>query len=416
MRITRRKVVAALGVGAAGLVGARFAFPWWLRPGTVRGVEELSEEARRLVETAFAGLDRARVWDAHVHLAGLGEGGSGCWVNPKMRSHRHPIDRLRFEAYFAAAGIEDAAKADEQFLARLLELQRHANPAGRMVMLAFDWRVGEEGEEDRAHSTFHVPNEVVATIAKAQGPVEFCASVHPYRKDALARLEGVREAGALAIKWLPNAMGIDPLSPRCDAYYEKLVELGLVLITDAGLERAVHATEDQELGNPLRVRRALDHGVRVVLAHCSSLGTSRDLDIADGSEGADGSEAESFDLFLRLMGEKQYEENLWADISAMAQVNRCGRPLREMILARELHPRLINGSDYPLPAIDPLIWLRLLEHRGYLEAEERAPLRELFEANPLLFDLVLKRTLGVTEAGVRHRFDPLVFESARVFD
>jgi uncharacterized protein len=410
--LTRRRVLSLLGVGAVGLVATRLALPRFLRPGPVRPIEALSDGARRLIAECFEGLDPARLWDGHAHMVGLGEGGSGCWVNPSMRSHLHPVDRLRFEIYMAAAGITASATAEEDYLARLLEMQRLANPAGRIVLMAFDWRVGEDGEVVKETSPFHVPNEYVASIAEENPQVEFCASVHPYRRDALGRLDAVKERGAVAVKWLPNAMGIDPASPRCDAFYDRLAELGLVLISHAGLERAVHVAEDQELGNPLRVRRALDRGVRVVLAHCASLGSSRDLDRSD----AEAVSGECFDLFLRLMGEKQYEENLFADISALGQVNRCGRPLREMILARELHPRLLNGSDYPLPAIDPLTSLRLLEHREYLEPGHRALLGEIFAANPLLFDFVLKRVVGVTsEGGERRRFLPIVFESARVF-
>ena len=408
---TRRKVLAALGLGGAGLVATRFALPRLLQPGPVRGVEELSGEAQALVAEAFADVDRARVWDGHVHVVGLGAGGSGCWVNPSMQSHLHPMRRLQFEIYMAAAGIRGEDTADGDYLARLLALHRTANPAGRLVLLAFDFQVGEDGEEVRAESEFHTPNAYVAELARRNADVEYCTSVHPLRRDALARLEAAKEAGAIAVKWLPNAMGIDPAAPSCDAYYAKLVELGLVLITHAGLERAVHAEEAQELGNPLRLRRALDHGVKVVVAHCASLGESRDLDVAtDGSKSAG-----SFDLFLRLMGEKQYEGRLFGDISAVAQVNRCGRPLRELLAASELHPRLVNGSDYPLPAIDPLVSTWYLQRQGYLAPGRRALLNEIFAANPLLFDYVCKRSLRLEENGVTHRFAPGVFETARVF-
>ena len=95
----------------------------------------------------------------------------------------------------------------------------------------------------------------------------------------------------------------------------------------------------------------------------------------------------------------------------MTQFNRAGVPLRRTILATDLHPRLVNGSDYPLPAIDPLIRTGLLVDRGFLAAEERGPINELYEQNPLLFDFVLKRTVRVGEA----RYGREVFETRRVF-
>ncbi len=403
-RPSRRTVLGLLGAGGATLVGGRLALPFFLRPGPVRGVGELSPEAQALVARAFADVNPTLLWDSHAHLVGLGVGGTGAAIHPDMRSHLHPWRRFQFDMYLAASGVSDLERADEAFLERLLALHRAANPRGKLLLLAFDWYVDEAGEEVPEASTFHMPNERVLAIAARHADVEACASVHPYRTDALARLDAAAAAGAKAVKWLPNAMGIDPAAQRCDAFYKKLVELGLVLITHAGLEKAVHAEEDQELGNPLRLRRALDHGVRVVVAHCASTGTGVDLDAGSG-------EADCFDLFLRLMGEKQYERNLFGDVSAMTQVNRSGRPLREVIRATELHARLINGSDYPLPAIDPLVSTRWLKHKGYLTAEERGLCNEIFEANALLFDYVVKRCLRVDGKG----FAPVVFESGRLF-
>jgi mannonate dehydratase len=205
-------------------------------------------------------------------------------------------------------------------------------------------------------------------------------------------------------------MGIDPASPRCDAFYRKLAELGMPLVTHTGREQAVDAREAQALGNPLRLRRPLDAGVSVVAAHFASFGDDDDLD-----RGGDA-RLPSFDLLLRLFGERAYDRTLFADISALTQVNRCGRPLRTLLTSPELHPRLVNGSDYPLPAIDPLVSTRKLGREGYLTPEERRLCNRVFDANPLLYDFVVKRTLKVELGGRTHRFAPAVFESARVFD
>ena len=96
-------------------------------------------------------------------------------------------------------------------------------------------------------------------------------------------------------------------------------------------------------------------------------------------------------------------------------MNRSGRPLRDLLLSPDLHPRLVNGSDYPLPAIDPLVSTLWLVRRGYLAPEERLVLNEVFEANPLLFDYLVKRRLSVVADGRTHRFSPAVFETARLF-
>jgi mannonate dehydratase len=53
----------------------------------------------------------------------------------------------------------------------------------------------------------------------------------------------------------------------------------------------------------------------------------------------------------------------------------------------------VNGSDYPLPAVNLLIRMRPLVKQGYINADEADSLKEIYDYNPLLFDFVLKRTL-----------------------
>ena len=125
---------------------------------------------------------------------------------------------------------------------------------------------------------------------------------------------------------MPPAQGIDPGCPRCDQFYEQLVKLKLPLLTHAGAELAVEGDEYQAFGNPLRLRRPLEHGVKVVVAHCASLGESADLD-----QGRNGALRQNFDLFSRLMDEEGYQGRLFGEISAITQVNRFERHLRSII-------------------------------------------------------------------------------------
>jgi uncharacterized protein len=157
----------------------------------------------------------------------------------------------------------------------------------------------------------------------------------------------------------------------------------------------VEAEEDQKLGNPLLLRRALDHGVKVIVAHCAGLGTNEDLD--DKSR----PQVENFDLFMRLMDDKRYEGLVFGETSAMTQFNRAGRPLRTILEREDLHERLVNGSDYPLPAVNMLIRMRPLVRRGYISVEEGDSLKEIYQYNPLLFDFTLKRSLKHPETGRR---------------
>jgi len=107
------------------------------------------------------------------------------------------------------------------------------------------------------------------------------------------------------------------------------------------------------------------------------------------------------------MDDKRYERLLFGEISAMTQFNRAGKPLTTILAREDLHERLVNGSDYPLPAVNILIRTTNLLKHGYITADGRYMLNEIYHYNPLLFDFVLKRTLKLP--GTNKRLPPSVF-------
>ena len=366
--------------------------------------DRLSRKAADFVKRAFDDVDPSRLADYHTHVAGLGAGDTRNFVNPKMRSWRHPLHRLKFAVYLSAAGVEDEERADQQFAERLVRLVSNIEHHGKYRLLAFDKHYTRDGAVNLEKTEFYVPNEYVFSLSEQHPDLfEPVISVHPYRADAIEELERWAGRGGRMVKWLPNAMGIDPSDEKCDPFYAKMKELGLALLSHGGEEKAVEAEEDQRLGNPLLLRRPLEHGVKVIVAHCAGLGVNEDLDRPDRPR------THNFRLFLRLMDEPRYEGLVFGDISAMTQFNRIGEPLSAVIEREDLHPRLVNGSDYPLPAINALIRTGPLARAGYIADDERAPLREIYGFNPLLFDFVLKRTLRLT--GTNKRLPAGVFMS-----
>jgi predicted TIM-barrel fold metal-dependent hydrolase len=349
--------------------------------------DRLGRKAGDLIKRAFDDIDPARLVDYHTHVAGVGPD-SGAFVNPKMRAWRHPLHHLKFKVYMSAVMVSDVRDADAQIVKRLVHLVTNIEGHGKHHLLAFDKNYRRDGTANLEKTEFHVPNDYVFKLA-GQHPDCFAPviSVHPYRSDAIAELERGAKRGARMVKWLPNAMGIDPADELCDPFYQKMKALDLVLLSHGGEEKAVETEEDQRLGNPLLLRRALDHGVRVIVAHCAGLGDNEDIDDRERKR------VPNFELFLRLMGEKRYEGLLFADISAMTQYNRSGKPLTTILQREDLHERLVNGSDYPLPAINVLIRTGSLWKQGYITSDERIWLNEIYDYNPLLFDFTLKRTI-----------------------
>ena len=344
-----------------------------------------------LVGAAWDGLDVRNVWDCHAHLVGTGDSASGIYVNPRTESLFNPGEYAR-RLFFLNAGCvheEKKGSVDRAYVERMHNLADGMKPGFKLVLFAFERAFDDRGEPDLPHSMFYIPDAYTRDTARRFPQVfEWAASIHPYRADALDALDGARKDGAVAVKWLPSAMNIDPASPRCDRFYDFLSKNQIPLIVHAGEERAVTGSEKHEYGNPLRLRRALDAGVRVVVAHCASMGEDRDLD-----EGESGSFVESFLLFERLMKVKSFDGRLFGDISAMTQRNRAGPNLVRVIETTEWHSRLLNGSDYPLPGLMPVFSVDYLVSLKLLPESAAPVLKEIRLHNPLLFDFVAKRSL-----------------------
>ncbi len=349
------------------------------------------------------GIDSSQVWDSHVHMVGTGDSGSNIWVNPNMDSWFHPVLKIQKNFYENGACADDTAM-DVSTVTRMLDLSKEMPTGYKSLLFAFDWFHDENGQPNKQKSIFYIPNEHVNKIASQHKQYfEWVASIHPYRPDAVDSLEQAKAQGARAIKWLPPGMGIDPASPKCDTFYKKAAELNMPIITHTGRESAIQGG-NQNHGNPLRVRRGLDQGVRFILAHCASDGKDEDLDNGNKL-------VRSIDLFSRLMDTPDYQSLVYGEISAITLINHAWA-IKPILARTDWHNRLINGSDYPLPAIMPLINTKQLSRLGLIDSEHLPFLQELKKYNPLMFDFAVKRLLQFD--GVR--FDKTVFETRKVFD
>lgn len=360
-----------------------------------------------VVLDALHGLDNSKLWDCHVHLVGTGmTDTTKVWVNPQLDQLWHPFKFLQKRFYMNASCVDEPDEGDALYVQRLETLTQTAGTKHPML-LAFDYSYDLQGRRLPEHSTFYVSNQYTYDIASARPGWQWICSIHPYRQDAIDALQWAAEHGARAVKWLPPAMGIDPASPRCDSFYTELERLNLPLLTHGGHELAAEGGGHQAYGDPRRLRRVLDHGVRVIVAHCASLG-----DVIDIREDRDHQPAiRNFRAFIDLMREPDYQRLLYGDLSAVTQINRAPEALQTLLEAEDLHARLLNGSDYPLVGILPLFSLRQLRRLGLIDDRVSVVVAELQRHNPMLFDLVLKRSLRWNG----HRFPKQVFETANFF-
>jgi len=352
----------------------------------------LGAGAKELVRRAFADLDGQTLLDCHVHVLGLGANATGAYANPRLFTWRHPASRLKARALLRASGITDLAAADEQYVERLLALAAEFPLPLVLAILAFDYNYTKDGVIDWEKSEFHIPDEYVLRLAQRH-PGRFlpAASIHPYDPNALARLERCALAGVTLVKWLPNAQGMDPADPDIDPFYQAMARHNMTLLCHTGWEMSV-SSDAQALGNPQKLRRPLDMGVMVIMAHVGNTGMSEDLDNP-------GKRVSNFALALRMLDDPRYRERLYADIAMMTQVSRNPRDLKTLLARQDVHHRLVNGSDYPLPAVGVTIRPRLLQLSGLITNEQRRHLAQIRRVNPLLFDFVLKRTLRHPKTG-----------------
>ena len=403
----------------------------------------LSPAAMALVKDALARLD-GPVVDYHCHVAGRGRG-SSCCVHPSMRDDASLLDasgylnRAKMRVFMCAFGTS-AEDEDAAVAARLARLARHTPGGLRCMLLAFDQRHDKAtGQPQPLSSAMLVPNDHVYGLAKAHPDIfSWACSVNPYRRDACEELERCHKLGARVVKWLPNSMLIDPADAACDGFYACCARLGMALLCHTGDETSVDflgARVRNELGNPLRLRRALDAGVRVIAAHCASEGKQQDdavrrsgaltPGLADlrpicllaraGPVPGQGAWRPCHELLFEMMERDEWKELLFADISALILFRRL-HVLVELLARPALFPRLVFGSDYPVPALggraigmkpQPIAvrhggaFTAQLVSSGLIDARQCELLLEVFNYNPVLFDLVLKLTVRHPTTGAR---------------
>merc|ERR1711865_549382 len=360
----------------------------------INDTKSLTGACQQLVAECSAFEGGGTATDHHVHILGLGTGGSGCIVHEKMQSSFNLFHATKLSIFMKASGVTNRSIADEQYIERVIACQQAAPGIGRMCLLAFSHCYKDNGEIDMKGTGLATPNNYILKLHQEFPDITWpVGSVHPYKPNAIQELTALADAGVRMIKWLPNSMNINPADPRCVPYYDVMSRRGMTLLSHTGEEHSVDAGGvEQALGNPLLLRYPLNAGVTVIAAHCATEGVNPDLDFFC-IKGKKKPKVENFDLFMRIMGEPQYDGLLFGDISAIIAFRRVGRYTKELLEAKHIHHRLVYGSDYPVPCVNMVVHTGKLGKLGFITEEEVELLNELYRYNPLMFDLAVKRCL-----------------------
>lgn len=278
-----------------------------------------------------------RLIDCHVHLAALPDGDNGCYISPKTLSS--PL--FRFLLWKHDLSPEKPREANEKYLADLLTELRASQHVHKAVLLGMDGVYDQSGRLNRAHTDFLIGNDYVLKTSRAH-PDEFLAgvSINPQRRDAVDEVHRCADAGTVLVKVLANAQQFDPANRQYIPFYRALAERKLPLLSHVGYEFSLIG-KDQSVGEPDRLRLALEEGVTVIAAHACSYGLIL------------------YEKFLPVLHDLvQRYPHFYADISALTLPSRL-RMLLHLRWYPEIHERLLFGTDYPLPVFHMAAWGRV---------------------------------------------------------
>jgi uncharacterized protein len=239
-----------------------------------------------------------------------------------------------------------------------------------VVLLAHERVHDPDGTPREDLGSMFVPNDVVLGLARTNPEFLPGVSIHPARRDALDELERCLEGGAVLMKCLPNCQNIDFSDTRFRQFWERMAEAGLPLLAHTGGEHTVPVI-NAALADPRLLRFPLECGVTVIAAHCATKSGAFDPD--------------HFDAWVGMLREFP---NLYGDISAMVSLNRSGH-LRDC-LHDEIAPRILHGSDFPVPVLGHRLWLQGWIDRATFRRCQSVP-------NPLERDWQFKLALGFSE-------------------
>jgi predicted TIM-barrel fold metal-dependent hydrolase len=275
--------------------------------------------------------------DCHVHLAALPDGDNGCYISPKML--KSPL--FRFLLWKHQLSPSNPREANRKYLDDLLTELRASRHVQQAVLLGMDGVYDQNGRLDQAHTDFLISNDYVLKTARTY-PNEFLAgvSINPQRRDAVEEVHRCADAGTSLVKVLPNAQQFDPADMRYKAFYRTLAERKLPFLSHVGYEFSLIG-KDQSVGEPDRLRLALDEGAMVIAAHACSYGLI------------------IYEKFLPTLRDfVQRYPNFYADISALTLPNRF-QMLLHLRRYPEIHDRLLFGTDYPLSVFHLAAWGRV---------------------------------------------------------
>ena len=300
------------------------------------------------------------VVDLHVHISALSPANGGM--------SQHLLSSIPFRFIKWRLGLRGQDERTEARLRQVLFDTLDDTPElDAAVILAFDAPHEMHGHFDTGNTHLYTKNRYVIELCSQHPKALFGASIHPYRRDAVAELERCVAAGAVLVKWLPITQGMDPSHEKCRPFYEAMAGLKIPLLAHTGGEKSLPNVAEH-LAAPRLLELPLKCGVTVIAAHCGTRSTFTETDYVDE--------------FVRMCYE---HERFFGDTAALNLPTR-SHAYRRIIQDDRVRSRLVHGSDWPIPVIPPAAVM------GMASAAET-----WFERNWLRRDVKIKQALGLDD-------------------
>ncbi|MEW8027891.1 MAG: amidohydrolase family protein [Candidatus Thiodiazotropha sp.] len=276
-----------------------------------------------------------RTIDIHTHL-----------LNPEVTFDR-PFDRVAVRFFARSLGVDPRAlkrQPYQTYIEAMARAVKESDYVEKACLFGVDACFDEQGREiDRDKTVCAMSEDVLVVATNYPGLFIPFLSVNPRRPDALDLLDELVERGCRGAKFLQNYWGIDLNNEHLIPYYEKLKQHNLPLIVHIGSEYTIHSYPSCERIEMLDL--PLETGITVIAAHMGlgrfepGLRAWRNL----------SRQPRHFDRdYFRLLEMLTQYQNLYADISAILVPLRA-RALRHLSEQREVHEKILFGTDYPVP-------------------------------------------------------------------
>ena len=306
--------------------------------------------------------------DFHVHLLGIGDEGSGCFLSERQRNFAATGMPAYYPVLLRLLGLTENGQMDRDYVSVLVSQLRQSS-IEKAVLIGQDGRYDEDGILDREATNFYVPNDHLLQVVREHSDLFVpCVSINPKRRDAFEELERCAEAGARVLKIHPPIQDVDPGLDRFRPFYRRLAELDILLMVHTGAEHGSPIVGD-EFSDPKRLLPALEEGCTVIAAH-SGMGTFLDR----------------VDFFPTLVDLLDRHPRLYCDSAVLASTTHW-RSIPRILEQGLVLERLVHGSDFPFPSHALAFWNRL---------NPMDLLRLSSESNLLERDFRLKMALGLT--------------------